>query len=69
MVTELGERLTRQFRKYMPDAFVFALALTIITSIVAMIWAKSSALETIQAWYAGFWMLLSLECNWFSSWF
>ncbi|MBR9777945.1 MAG: short-chain fatty acid transporter [Cytophagales bacterium] len=58
MVTELGERLTRQFRKYMPDAFVFALALTIITSIVAMIWAKSSALETIQAWYAGFWMLL-----------
>lgn len=58
MITELGEKLTEKFKKYMPDAFVFALALTIITSLAALSWAGASILETIQAWYKGFWMLL-----------
>ena len=58
MRTELGEKLTEKFKKYMPDAFVFALALTVITSLSAIIWAGVSKLETIQAWYNGFWMLL-----------
>lgn len=58
MITELGEKFTEQFKKYMPDAFVFALGLTLITGIGAIIWTGSSLLETIQAWYKGFWLLL-----------
>jgi short-chain fatty acids transporter len=58
MITVLGEKLTEKFKQYMPDAFVFALALTIITSLAALLWTGASILETIQAWYKGFWMLL-----------
>jgi short-chain fatty acids transporter len=58
MITRLGELLTEQFRKFMPDAFVFTLALTLVTGFGAVSWARASLLETIQAWYQGFWMLL-----------
>ena len=58
MITELGEKFTQLFKKYMPDAFVFALGLTIITTAGAILWTDSSLLETIQAWYKGFWLLL-----------
>lgn len=42
----------------MPDAFVFALILTLLTSVTALIWVKASPLEVIQSWYDGFWNLL-----------
>ncbi len=58
MITALGEQLTEKFKRYMPDAFVFALALTVITAFGALIWARASIIEIIQAWYTGFWMLL-----------
>ncbi|MBN7814254.1 short-chain fatty acid transporter [Algoriphagus pacificus] len=55
---ELGERFTEIFKKYLPDAFVFALALTLITAISALLWTEASIMDTIEAWYQGFWMLL-----------
>ena len=55
---ELGERFTEIFKKYLPDAFVFALALTLITAISALLWTESTIMDTIEAWYQGFWMLL-----------
>ena len=59
MLTKLGERFTHVFLKYMPDAFVFAILLTLVTGIGAFIWLGSSPLEIITAWYDGFFMLLS----------
>jgi short-chain fatty acids transporter len=42
----------------MPDAFVFALLLTLITAVMAMAWVKVSPLQVISSWYDGFWLLL-----------
>ncbi|PZX47552.1 short-chain fatty acid transporter [Algoriphagus chordae] len=58
MIKALGARFTEIFKKYMPDAFVFALVLTIIIGFSALIWTDSSIMQVIQAWYEGFWMLL-----------
>lgn len=54
----LGEQFTNLFKKYMPDAFVFALVLTIITAVSALIWTESTIMDTLSAWYQGFWLLL-----------
>ena len=43
----------------MPDAFIFALLLTILTCVVAFIWLGTSPLEIIKAWYQGFFDLLA----------
>ena len=58
MIKELGEKFTDIFKKNMPDAFVFALILTLISGIGAWIWVGTSPLVIIESWYKGFWMLL-----------
>ena len=59
MITKLGEKFTRLFLKYMPDAFVFAILLTFITALVAFIWLDTSPLKIITSWYDGFFDLLT----------
>lgn len=58
MIKKLGEKFTYIFLKYMPNAFVFAFLLTILTSIGAIIWLGTSPLEIIKSWYQGFFDLL-----------
>lgn len=58
MITKLGEKLTILFQKYMPDAFVFALLLTLITALIAFFWLDASLLKIIESWYDGFWSLM-----------
>ncbi|MCB0382170.1 MAG: short-chain fatty acid transporter [Psychroserpens sp.] len=58
MLTRLGERFTALFQKYMPDAFVFALILTLVTALSAYFWLDKNPMEIIIAWYDGFWSLL-----------
>lgn len=43
----------------MPDAFVFALILTILTALSAWVWTDSSTVSVLTSWYDGFWILLS----------
>ncbi len=59
MFQNFGDVITKGFKKFMPDSFVFALLLTLITAICALIWMEKSALEVIIAWYDGFFDLLS----------
>tara|TARA_R110002167_G_scaffold36675_13_gene115779 strand:+ start:4187 stop:5584 length:1398 start_codon:yes stop_codon:yes gene_type:complete len=59
MLTALGEKFTDLFKRYMPDAFVFALVLTIVTALIAFFWIGASPMNIIQAWYDGFWTLLA----------
>ena len=59
MITKLGEKLTYLFLKYMPNAFVFAILLTLITAICAFIWSDTTPLKIITAWYDGFFDLLT----------
>ena len=58
MYTKLGEKCTILFQKYMPDAFVFAMLLTLITALIAFAWMGATPIKIIQAWYDGFWSLL-----------
>ena len=51
MIKELGEKFTDIFKKNMPDAFVFALILTLISGIGAWIWVGTSPLVIIESWY------------------
>lgn len=58
MIARIGEVLSEISRKFIPDSFVFALVLTIITEIAALLCTEVTIIESIQAWYNGFWMLL-----------
>jgi short-chain fatty acids transporter len=57
--TKLGEKFTHLFLKYMPNAFVFAMLLTLITGIGASIWLGATPLKVIESWYDGFFDLLA----------
>jgi len=59
MITKLGEKFTHLFLKYMPDAFVFALVLTLFTGLIAFFWLGASPLKIITSWYDGFFDLLT----------
>ena len=58
MNSELGEKFTYFFKKNMPDAFVFALILTLIVAISAVFIVNVNFFEILDAWYQGFWLLL-----------
>jgi short-chain fatty acids transporter len=50
---------TNLMRKYLPDPFVFAIGLTILTLILAMIIQGQGFVEATTSWGSGFWNLLS----------
>ena len=58
MLKNLGDYFTAQFKKIMPDAFVFALVLTLIVALLAALFVEASLIELIDSWYKGFWVLL-----------
>lgn len=58
MITKFGEKFTDLFQKFMPNAFVFALLMTLLTMLVAFFWSGSSPIQILSAWYKGFWSLL-----------
>ena len=45
--------------KYLPDPYLFAVVLTFIVFIVSMIATQSGPITIVEAWYGGFWSLLS----------
>jgi short-chain fatty acids transporter len=42
----------------LPDPFVFAILLTVVTACGAVVWVGAGPLDVLSAWYEGFWMLL-----------
>ena len=59
MIDKLGEKFTHLYLKYMPDAFVFAIILTLITAFGTFVWLDASPLKIVSAWYDGFFDLLA----------
>jgi short-chain fatty acids transporter len=59
MISKLGEKFTKLYLKYMPDAFVFAILLTLITVLLTFVWLDVKPLKIISAWYDGFFDLLA----------
>lgn len=58
MISKIGEKFTDTFQKYMPNAFVFAILLTIFTAFGAFVWLGATPLNIIESWYGGFFDLL-----------
>ena len=54
MIEKIGEKLTHLFLKYMPNAFVFAILLTLITALGAYFWLDITPIKIITSWYDGF---------------
>ena len=57
-ISKLGEKFTAFFKKNMPDAFVFALVLTMVVALSAIFFVNAGFFQILDAWYQGFWLLL-----------
>ncbi len=58
MLRSAGKFLAERLRQIIPDAFVFAILLTLVAGLSAWALTESSALEVLDAWFRGFWVLL-----------
>lgn len=59
MITKLGEKFSYLFLKFMPDAFVFAIVLTLVSVLAAYFVVDASFITIISSWYEGFFDLLA----------
>nr|WP_174505450.1 TIGR00366 family protein [Acinetobacter sp. Marseille-Q1620] len=50
---------TQLMQKYLPDPFVFAIGLTLLTMILAVVIEGYSPVDTLSSWGDGFWSLLA----------
>ena len=48
-------------RKYLPDPFVFAIILTVVAAVAAMVSTGQSPLEVVENWGGGVWSLLAFS--------
>lgn len=44
-------------QRYMPDAFIFAILLSVLTFVLAIVLAGASVTQAVDAWGTGFWKL------------
>ncbi len=56
---KLGASLSHWAEKFIPDPFIFALMLTLLTMILSAFFTHHSAFSIIGFWYRGFWDLLA----------
>ncbi|WP_165364249.1 TIGR00366 family protein [Sporolactobacillus sp. THM19-2] len=49
---------TKLMKRYLPDPFVFAIGLTLLTMLLAVVVEKQSPVSMINHWGSGFWSLL-----------
>ena len=59
MMDKITTFFTELMRKYLPDPFVFALGLTFLTFVLAILIEGKGPVELVDAWGNGFWSLLA----------
>jgi short-chain fatty acids transporter len=59
MLAKLGSIFADNFRKWLPDSFIFAILLTFIAGVMAFFWVDASIFQIIKAWFGGFFNLLA----------
>ena len=59
MLSSVGKFFADKFRRLLPESFIFAILLTFLAAILAMIWVDAKPFGIIQSWYKGFWSLLA----------
>lgn len=57
----LTNRSVSLMQKYLPDSFIFAVILTFIVYLCALPVTQASPLKLIDAWYGGFWGILTFS--------
>jgi short-chain fatty acids transporter len=58
LIVRIAARSEEFFRRWLPDPFVFAVLLTILTAAAAALWVGARPAEILGGWYEGLWMLL-----------
>jgi len=58
MIAAIGRFFAEKFRRWLPDSFIFAILLTFIAAILALLFADAKPFQIVQSWYKGFWLLL-----------
>lgn len=59
MLAAIGSFFSDRFRRWIPDSFIFAILLTFLAAILAMVFVDAGPFKVVQSWYKGFWILLS----------
>jgi len=59
MLRQLTRQCVRYAERYIPNPFLYAVILTFITVVAAMIWTPSDPGKIIDAWYRGIWGILA----------
>ena len=59
LLQKLASASTRWSTRWVPDAWVIAVILTIIAFVLGLIFTKATAFQLVQNWGSGFWTLLS----------
>ena len=59
MLQKLAYACTRWSTRWVPDAWVIAVILTVVSFLLGFFFTKSSAYQLVQNWGSGFWVLLS----------
>lgn len=59
MLRILSRPATRMMERWLPDAFIFVLILTLVAAISAIAFEGASPVEVVRMWGDGFWALLS----------
>ena len=59
MLRQLTRACVRYAERYIPDPYLYAVLLTFITVVAALIWTPSDTVKIIDAWYKGLWAILA----------
>ena len=59
MIERLGERIANWVERWMPSPFLFAIILTYIVFVAAVLVEGTGPFEAVEFWYGGFWAFLT----------
>ena len=59
MIGTLGQFFAERFRRWLPDSFIFAILLTFLATLLAIIFVGATPYAVVQSWWKGFWNLLA----------
>jgi short-chain fatty acids transporter len=61
MLYTIGEICTRFSRQYIPNPFIFAIILTAVVGLLAVLLTPTGPFQVVGLWYDGFWNLLTFS--------
>ncbi len=61
MLSIIGEFFAEKLRRWLPDSFTFAIILTFISMLMALIITNTPPMDLLGHWYKGFWIFLKFS--------